>query len=171
MNLLTYFLGFPDPLTSSLPLIIVMGLILHSLGFLNPFASSLSLIIFAGLLTIIPAIPAYWVLLYYFLFPLFFILLGFFCHQAFCQKWASTFNRPISYIFLSLIKFLSLFKKRKEKKNQRCSNFLILFLLNSQPNKLLIRNGQQGLEARKISYPQTIFAPTKYTKSLQQTCN
>ena len=80
MNLLTYFLGFPDPLTSSLPLIIVMGLILHSLGFLNPFASSLSLIIFAGLLTIIPTIPAYWALLYYFLFPLFFILLGFFYH-------------------------------------------------------------------------------------------
>ena len=161
MNLLTYFLGFPDPLTSSLPLIIVMGLIFHSLGFLNPFASSLSLIIFAGLLTIIPAIPAYWALLYYFLFPLFFILLGFFCHQAFCQKWASTFNSPISYIFLSLIKFLSLFKKRKEKKNQRCSNFLILFLLNSQPNQLLMRKWATRLRGTKNQLSSNNICPHK----------
>jgi len=68
MNLLTHFLSFPGPFTSSSPLI-SMDLLLHSLGFLGPFASSLPLTIFVGLLTIIPAIPAYWFLLYYLLFP------------------------------------------------------------------------------------------------------
>ena len=68
MNLLTHFLGFPNPFTSFLPLIILMGLLLHSLGFLSPFAYSLLLIIFVGLLTTILVIPVYWALLYYFLF-------------------------------------------------------------------------------------------------------
>ena len=40
-------------------LILPMGLLLHSLGFLSPFTSSLPLIILVGLLAIIPAILAY----------------------------------------------------------------------------------------------------------------
>ena len=40
-------------------LILLMGLLLHSLGFLSPFTSSLPLIILVGLLAIILAILAY----------------------------------------------------------------------------------------------------------------
>jgi len=46
------FPGLPSPFTSSLPLIILMGLLLHSLSFLSLFISSLPLVIFMGLLAI-----------------------------------------------------------------------------------------------------------------------
>ena len=60
MNLLTHFLGFLDPFTSFLSLIVPMGLLLNFLGFLDLFTSSLPFIILVGLLTIIPAILACW---------------------------------------------------------------------------------------------------------------
>ena len=54
------FLGFPGLFTSSLPLIIPMGLLLHSLGILSHFISSLPLVIFMGLLAFNPATPVHW---------------------------------------------------------------------------------------------------------------
>ena len=107
MNLLIHFLGFPSSFTSSLPLIILMSLLLHSLGFLSPVAFSL-LIIFvcpadhyschSGLLG--------FTLLFSLL--IIFILLGFFCHWAFCQKWASTINKlDFCYLFLAKIPICS----------------------------------------------------------------
>ena len=51
---------FTNSFTSHLPLIVSMGLLLHSLGFINPFTSSLLVIILVDLLAIIPAILSYW---------------------------------------------------------------------------------------------------------------
>ena len=75
MNLLIHFLGFPNPFTSSLPFIVLMGLLLHSLGFLGPFTPTLPLLILMGLLAINPAISACWAC---FLIPLLFSLSHFF---------------------------------------------------------------------------------------------
>ena len=58
MILLIHFLGFPGPFTSSLPLIVPMGLLFHSLGFLGPFIPYLPLLILMGLLAINPVISA-----------------------------------------------------------------------------------------------------------------
>ena len=80
MNLLIHFLGFLDPFTSSLPLIIPMGLLLHSLSFLGPFASSLPLIIFCGPVDHYSYHSGLLVFTLLFSLPIFFILLGFFCH-------------------------------------------------------------------------------------------
>ena len=96
LNLLIHFLGFPNPFTSFLPLIIPMCLLLHFLGFLGPFASSLSLLFFFFFFFFCRPVNHYsccsGLLVFTSLFslPIFFILLGFFSHCAFCQKWAST---------------------------------------------------------------------------------
>ena len=59
LSLPIHSLGFPNPFTSSLPLIIPIGL-LHSSGLLGPFTHSLPLFIFVGLLAINPAASAPW---------------------------------------------------------------------------------------------------------------
>ena len=60
LSLLIYSLGFPDPFTSSLTLIIPIDLLLHSLGILDPFISSSPFIIFMSLLAINLATLAHW---------------------------------------------------------------------------------------------------------------
>ena len=76
----SFFFGFPNPFTSSLPLIILMGLLLHSLSFLGPFASSLSLIIFCGPVNHYSCRSDLLVFTLLFSLPIFFILLDFFYH-------------------------------------------------------------------------------------------
>ena len=102
MNLLTYFLGFPGPFTSSLPLIVPIGLLLHYLGFLGPFISSLPLIILVGMLAFIPTIPVCWacsiIFSSYFLHIVGLLLLV----GQVVKKWASTM------VHLSSIKVLYL---------------------------------------------------------------
>ena len=70
MNLLIYFLDFLAQFISVLPLIAPISL-LHFLGFLDPFTLSLSLLILVGLLTINLVISAYQAC---FLIPLLFSL-------------------------------------------------------------------------------------------------
>lgn len=53
LSLPLYFLGFPNPFTSSLPLIIPMG-------FFGPFTHSLPLVTFMSLLAINPANSTHW---------------------------------------------------------------------------------------------------------------
>ena len=89
------FPRLPNPFTSCLTLIILMGLLFHSLGFPSPFTSSLPLIILVGLLSLLlPFQPVR--LAWLFSLLTFFILLGFFCYWTLCQKWAST--RIIGYL-------------------------------------------------------------------------
>ena len=70
-NSLLHFPSFPVPFTSSLPLIISMGLLLHSLGFLGPFTPSLPIFILMSFPAINPTISTYWAC---FLVPLLFFL-------------------------------------------------------------------------------------------------
>ena len=61
LSLTLYSLGFLDPCTSSLPLIVHMGLLPYSLGFVDLFTTSLPLLILMGLLAITPTMSAHWV--------------------------------------------------------------------------------------------------------------
>ena len=84
------FLGFPDPFTFSLPLIIPNGLLFHSLGILGLFISSLPLVIFMGLLALTLATPTHWAC---FLISLLFFP-SFSSHLLYC--WASSTVGPFA---------------------------------------------------------------------------
>ena len=96
LSLPIHSLGFSDPFTSFLSLIIPLGLLLHSLGFLGPFTTSLPLFYFRGSVGHQSCCFSLLGLFSYFftvLPPISFLpslLLGFFCCWALCQKWAST---------------------------------------------------------------------------------
>ena len=68
----TSFIGLPRPICFLFATYYFYGLVDH-------YSCHSDLLVFALLFSL----------------PIFFILLGFFCHWAFCQKWASTFS-PLS---------------------------------------------------------------------------
>ena len=86
MNLLIPFLGFPDPFYFSPSLIILMGLLLHSISFLSPFAFFLATYYFRGPIDHNSHHFGLMIFALLFSLPIFFILLGFFCHWTLLSK-------------------------------------------------------------------------------------
>ena len=105
MNLLTHFLGFPNPFTSFLPFIILMDLLLHSLSLLlQPICLLFTTYYFCGLADHYSCHSGLLGFTLLFSLLIFFILLSFFCHWVLCQKWAAIVGKlDFCYLFLAKI--------------------------------------------------------------------